>query len=105
MNTTPSNQLPLPISCALTSEQKLARLSEKIARLHDVTVGEVVHREKLRARAYYLVGEIVLSNPELLARVAPVLEPALAKLGPARKVVDGYSRTMDELAQFKALLR
>jgi hypothetical protein len=79
------------------------KVDQKIARLRDSIATKITGLERSLARAHFVVGKIMLSNPDLLIPVMPQLEPHLGKLGSARAAVDNYSATVAELKHLKGL--
>jgi len=91
----PDERVPRP--------RKSTLLAQTQARLQDMAANETAKLEKRLQRAHFAVGEIILNDPELLALVAPKLEPHLEKLGSARKVVDEHTANRAELDELKRL--
>jgi len=100
---TSSPQMPLPIGIEPKPVHQPITLEQKIAKIRDEIATKTSRIKKSRARARYLIGEIVLDNPDLHALVALHLEPHLAKLGSARKAVDDYPKTAAKLEELRAL--
>ena len=92
----PDHNVPQPTDDLAQYDQRLAKLRDEVSRKSAVL-------ERSLARAHYLMGEIVLKNPEMYASVRPYLGPHLAKLGSARKVVDDYLETATKLERLKNL--
>lgn len=95
--------MPLPGINSPKAAHEPTNLEQKLARVRDAMAKRASTLEKARSRARFLVGEIVLENPDLLALVASQFEPHLAKLGSARKAVDDYPSTLASLEQIKKL--
>jgi phosphoenolpyruvate-protein kinase (PTS system EI component) len=75
---------------------------QKHAKLDDDTSASITKLEKSIARAHFVVGQLVLQNPELFALVKAHLEK---KQSSAYKVVQEYTDNVTQVAGLKELLR
>lgn len=71
----------------------------------DACTAAVRRTDKWISHAHYRVGAIVLGDPKLRALVAEGLETHLKALGPQRRVVDDYSKNVEERERLRSLLR
>jgi hypothetical protein len=98
-----SQQMPLPMGIESKPAHAPTTLEQKLARIRDEIACKTTLIEKSQSRARFLIGEIVLDSPALLALVTPHLEPHLVKLGSARKAIDDYPQTAAELDRLRGL--
>ena len=97
--------MPLPIGAQTASPApELESIRHRLEKIRDDVAKRISDLEKSRSRARFVVGEIVLDDPELLALVSPHLARYLPKLGSARKVIDEYPQTIAKIAELKKLL-
>ena len=87
-----------PLTALETQQQKQAKLN-------DATAASINKLEKSIARAYYVVGELVLQNPDVLALIHAHLDSRLDKQSFAYKVVHDYAANVTQVAGLKELLR
>ena len=104
MKPLPTPQPPPATAPDPSSASKHLRLSQQYARLADKTTSEISRLQKRRARAHFLVGELVLTNPEIWELIRPKLEPRLDELGSGRKAVDDYPETVAQIEALKKFL-
>ena len=77
---------------------------QKQAKLNDSTLASISKLEKSISRAHYVVGELIMRNPELFALVKLDLDRHLGKEGAAYKVVHDYAGNVAQVAGLKELL-
>ena len=104
----PTDQMSFPInenSAKRTPPTALEIQQQKQAKLDDAASASITKLEKSIARAHFVVGELVLKNPDLLALVQPHIESRLQKESSAYKVVQEYAANVAQVAGLKELLR
>ena len=74
-------------------------------RLNDGALQVISKSEKRLKRAHYLLGELLLTDPDLYSQVRPFLEGHLSRLGPARQVIDNYTSIRATLVEVRAMQR
>ncbi|OIQ65713.1 hypothetical protein GALL_527260 [mine drainage metagenome] len=87
------------------SRSELDSLLKGQQKINDKIAQAIRKTEKRLMRAHFILGELILSDPELNERVRPLVESYLSKLGPKRQLVDHYTPNRDLLDRLRAMMR
>jgi hypothetical protein len=105
MNSPSNNQPSLKLTTDASKAPEPSRIQQQYARFRDKATSELDRLEKRVKRAHFVVGEIVLSNPEIWAAVKPIIEPRLKDLGPVGQTIEDYPKIVDQIKSIKTLLK